>query len=112
MSPPRLPPYRVFALDANGHKRPLEAHGVVIEIRPGVEVEVDFAPHPNFAGQLVLFTPAIARMERLQRNGVLDDFVVVFGGSNVLHVAVERRVREGEVVQRPSAPKSPKKSAP
>jgi hypothetical protein len=56
-----------------------------------VEVEIDFAPHPGFAGCLPMFVPACEHMEALQDSGVLDDFAVVFGASNVLHVLVERR---------------------
>jgi hypothetical protein len=92
MKLPRIsPPYRAYSLDARGNRTPLEAHGVVIELRPGIEIEVNLAPHPNFRGRLPVHTPPMAEMERLYDEGLVDDFAVVFGASNVLHVMVERR---------------------
>lgn len=87
------PPYRVFEVLPDGSRRPLKVREIVVELRPGVEIEVDFAPHPNFSGQLVLCTPPSAHMKRLYDEGTIDDFAVVFGATNVLHVAVERRQR-------------------
>jgi hypothetical protein len=90
---PRVsPPYRAYALDADGTRTPLEAHGLVVELRPGIEVEIDFAPHPSFAGRLTMYTPPTTQMRQVQEQGILDDFTVVFGAQNVLHVWVERRV--------------------
>jgi hypothetical protein len=87
-------PYKAYALDADGKRRPLRAHGIVVELRPGIEVEIDFAPHPNFEGQLCMLTPPPPEMERTQAKGILDDFAVGFGGGNVLHVWVQRRVTD------------------
>lgn len=87
----RISPYKAYSLDAQGRRTPLEAHGVVIELRPGIEVEINLAPHPNFLGRLPMTTPPMAEMERLYNEGHVDDFAVVFGASNVLHVLVERR---------------------
>jgi hypothetical protein len=88
------PPYKAYALDAEGKRRPLRAHGIVVELRPGIEVEIDFAPHLGFAGQLCMLTPPPREMERTQAKGILDDFAVGFGGANVLHVWVERRITD------------------
>ncbi len=87
-------PYRVYALDAGGNRTPIQAYGIVIELRSGIEMEVDLAPHPNFSGQLVLMTPATSNMKAEYDAGNLDDFAVSFGSSNVLHVLVERRQRK------------------
>ena len=92
----RIDPYRAFALGPDGTRQPLAAHAVIVEVRPGIEIEINFAPHPNFAGRLVMLTPRRSRMRRLQEAGKMDDFAVVFGGSNVLHVLVERRIRSPE----------------
>jgi hypothetical protein len=84
-------PYKAYALAADGTRPPLDAHGIVVELRPGIEVEIDFAPHPAFAGQLTMLTPPPPEMERAQKRGLFDNFAVFFGGANVLHVWVERR---------------------
>jgi hypothetical protein len=100
------PPYSVYAILPDGKRRRVRAVGVVVELRAGIEVEIDLAPHPRFAGQLILMTPPEARMERVYDEGKLDDFAVAFGASNVLHVLVERRVRPSR-----SAGAKPKKKA-
>jgi hypothetical protein len=89
---PISPPYKAYSLDADGTRRPLEVHGVVIELRPGIEIEINFAPHPNLRGHLTMCTPPAAQMERAYDEGMIDDFAVMFGASNVLHVWVERRI--------------------
>jgi hypothetical protein len=89
--PPRVAPYKAYALQADGSREPIGARSVVVEIGPDVEIEIELAPHPRFAGHLVLYTPATSRMKRAYRSGKVDDFAVVFGASNVLHVVVERR---------------------
>ena len=38
------PPYKAYALDADGRRRPLRAHAIVVELRPGIEVEIDLVP--------------------------------------------------------------------
>ena len=94
MSYTRLsPPYRVFELRHDGSRRRLALRDIVVELAPGVEIELNFAPHPNFAGKLVMYTPARANMKAAYDAGVVDDFAVVFGATNVLHVSVEQRTR-------------------
>jgi hypothetical protein len=92
MRAPRIRPYKAYSLDEQGNRTPLKAHAVVVELRPGIEIEVDLAPHPNFRGQLPIVTPPMAEMKRLYDEGRVDDFAVLFGASNVLHVMVERRI--------------------
>jgi len=103
MTRKRVPPYKAFVLDSTGARVPLVGTAIVIELSPGVEVELNLAPHPAFAGRLVLMTPAFADMARLQGEGRRDDFAVTFGASNVLHVMVKRRER--------SANKRPRRSS-
>jgi hypothetical protein len=100
------PPYKAYALRADGTRRPLDAHGIVVELRPGIEVELDLAPHPAFAGHLTLLTPPSRRMKRLYDEGKVDDFAVLFGASNVLHVLVERRIRKRRRGARPAKAKA------
>lgn len=99
----RAAKHKVFALNANGKRTPLDAHGVIIELRPGIEVEIDFAPHPNFSGRLLMRTPPTRRMRTVYEAGWLDDFAVIFGATNVLHVFVERRPRTKKKSRRRSS---------
>jgi len=93
MSFKRVPPYKVFEVLKGGARRRLDVRDIVVEVRPGVEIEINFAPHPNFAGHLVLYTPPCRRMRKVFDAGIVDDFAVFFGATNVLHVLVDRRVR-------------------
>ncbi len=88
---PRIAPYRCFSLSSSGVRTPLEAHGVVVQLAPGIEVQIDLAPHPAFEGQLCLVTPSFRNMKRRYGEGKVDDFAVMFGAANVLHVWVNRR---------------------
>jgi hypothetical protein len=87
------PPYKVYVLGRDGKRRPLDAQSIIVEIRRDIEIEIDFAPHPNFRGHLTMLTPPARRMTRLYDEGKMDDFAVFFGASNVLHVSVDRRMR-------------------
>ena len=86
------PPHKMYVLPANGRRERIKARQLIIELGKGIEIEVDLAPHPNFAGQLVLFAAPTAQMEQLYDEGTVDDFNVAFGGPNVLHVFVNRRL--------------------
>jgi 3-oxoacyl-[acyl-carrier protein] reductase len=70
--------YRVYALDTNGTRRRLNVRNIIVELSPGIEVEIDFAPHPTFAGHLTILTPPSAAMERIYEAGHADDFAVFF----------------------------------
>jgi hypothetical protein len=89
---PTVPPYKVFVLGKNGKREPLEARALVVELQPGIEVELNLAPHPGFAGDLILLTPPTRRMQTLYKQGKVDSFETSFGGENVLHVRVVRRI--------------------
>jgi hypothetical protein len=98
------PPHKLYVLRADGRRERIQAKQLIIELADGIEIEVDLAPHFNFAGQLVLFASPTAEMERLYDEGKSDAFSVVFGGANVLHVLVDRHL----VAPKPAA-KAPRK---
>jgi hypothetical protein len=86
--------YKVYALGARDVRKTIRARRLIIELRPDIEVELDLAPHPNFRGHLMIFTPPTSKMSAEYAAGKIDEFAVIFGGSNVLHVVVERRLRD------------------
>ena len=93
---PTAPPYKLFVLGKNGKREPLEARALIVELEPGIEVEICLAPHPGFAGDIVMFTPPTRRMETLYKQGKVDSFETNFGAENVLHVRVVRRIRSNK----------------
>lgn len=90
------PPHKLYVLHADGRRKRVRARQLIIELEEGIEIEVDLAPHPNNAGQLVLFASPTARMEQLHAEGKVDSFNVVFAAANVLTVFVDRRLDAAE----------------
>ena len=93
----RTEPYKVYVLRSNGVKERIDAQDIIVELRPGVEVQLNLAPHPAFAGQLTIVTPPYRRMKRLYDAGHVDSIASYFGGANVLHIAVERHTKPSAV---------------
>jgi hypothetical protein len=92
MKYPRIdPPYTAYAVGPRGARKRIRAQSIVVELGEGAAVEINLAPHPNFAGELVLVTPPYRVMKRTYDAGIADDFKVWSGGANVLHVGVKRR---------------------
>lgn len=88
-------PYRVRAVGKSGEPRELtDCTSLLVEVRPGVELEIDLQPHGNFRGELILLVPPASDMERLYAAGTVDRFAITAGAANVLHVHVERHVRK------------------
>jgi hypothetical protein len=85
---------RVNDVDPNtGERRELNIRHLIIELRKGVEVEIDLSPHPRFAEQLTLFCPPRAQMGERHEAGKIDSFATRAGAANVLHVSVETHTR-------------------
>lgn len=104
-------PYRVHAVDADDRRTPLEAHGVVVELGGGKEVWIDFAPHPAWAGELVMMTPSPENGVAFWTAGKSDTFEVAAGASNVLHVRVTRRISRKKKVANAAKPSKVKAAA-
>ena len=98
----RCQPYKLFVLGSNGSRTRIEAKDLIVELRPGVEVQIDLAPHPNFEGELVLETAPQRYMQRRYEAGFNDTFATIFGAANVLHVMVERRIRGARKASKPA----------
>lgn len=78
-------PYRLHLVAADGTRTPAATHGVVIELGPGREVELDLAPHPHHAtGLPITACPA-------EERDIASALVVRLGAANVIHLPVERR---------------------
>lgn len=56
------------------------AYGLIVELKKGVEVEIDLAPHRKFSGELHMLTPPAAKMEAEYQAGRVDDFRCVLRG--------------------------------
>jgi hypothetical protein len=84
------PPYKAYLVAPDGTKTPVVAHGIVIELGPNLELELDLAPHPNHAGGLPIRAGPERTLAELENSGFSSSLVVRPGASNVIHVLVER----------------------
>ncbi len=84
------PPYRTRLVSADGTETPVDAHGIIIELGPGLELDLDLAPHPNHAGGLVICAGPSLSLAELEKGGLYSSLAVRPGASNVIHVFVER----------------------
>ncbi len=84
------PPYKAYLVAADGTRTPVDAHGIVIEFGPNLELELDLAPHPNHAGGLPIHAGPERTLAELESSGFSSSLVVRPGASNVIHVFVER----------------------
>jgi len=101
-SKPRAQSLRVYDVSSKtGARRKLDVDRLVLELRPGVEVEIPLAPHPNFAGQLNVVCPPFDQMKSRYAAGEADSFAVFYGAENILHVMVERRKRSRDSMRGP-----------
>src|SRR5262249_33740418 len=84
------PPYKAYLLSADGSRTPVTAHGIVIELGPDLEVELDLAPHPNHAGGLAITTGPERTLADREKSGFSSSLLVRPGACNVIHVFLER----------------------
>lgn len=54
--PPRIRPYKTFAVSGDGERTPIRAHEVVLERAHGVDLELNLAPPLGFRGFLSFAT--------------------------------------------------------
>jgi hypothetical protein len=83
------PPYKAYAVSADGNRTPLDAHSIVVELGAGAELELDLAPHPNFDGELSIRAGPEQSLEHMQQTGSYPSLVVRAGAANALLVSVE-----------------------
>lgn len=82
----RIRTYKVTAVDRRGRVTPIDATSLVIEISPGVEIELQLSTH--FKDELVLNTPSLATMA--SSPGTVGEFGITFGGANFVHLSVTK----------------------
>lgn len=81
------PPYKAYAVAADGSRTPLNVHSIVVELSAGAELELDLAPHPDFDGELSIRAGPEQTFEEMEKS--FPSLVVRASAANVILVSVE-----------------------
>ncbi|MGL4204578.1 MAG: hypothetical protein ACRCRW_00380 [Aeromonadaceae bacterium] len=79
--------YQAYLLDESGQRIPVQAAGLVIELAPGKELQLDLQGHPNHVGALTI--RAGSELDAGNHGGELSLIVVRPGAANLVHLDVE-----------------------
>jgi len=86
--------HKAYVVGADGSKTPLAGRAIVIELGPDLEIEVDLAAHPAFAG-VTIYAGRMKRMEKVPTGPFFSSRLIVHpSAANVIGVSVERRLVE------------------
>lgn len=100
-----LRPYRTWLVGHDGARKRIEANSVIVELSPGLEVELRLNPNRDVRGALLLMTPPFGEADELWRQGIVQTLASVFPGAGGARIWIERHVSDEAQDKAPRRPR-------